>query len=210
MAWYRPAQQPAIDAGCRRGKFCFFPRELTAIVVKFMNPKQRAAEAALTHIRSEMVVGLGTGSTADFFLVALADAISQEKLRDIQGVPTSRQSELRARQLDIPLTTLAGCPRPDVTVDGADDVDPALNLIKGLGGALMREKIVAQNSAKLIIIADASKRVNALGEKSPLPVEVAPFAHETHEKYLRDLGCEPALRRTGTMVGDVGLEPTTR
>src|SRR5690348_9806358 len=128
-----------------------------------MNPKQRAAEAAMKFVRSGMVVGLGTGTTADQFLQVLAAAINAGKLRDIRGVPTSRQSERRARELGIPLTTLAECPRPDVTIDGADEVDPQLNLIKGLGGALLREKIVAQNSQKLVIIADAGKAVTRLG-----------------------------------------------
>src|SRR5687767_6040564 len=99
-----------------------------------MDPKQRAAEAALAYIRDGMVVGLGTGSTADFFLVALGEAVRSGKLKGIRGVPTSVRSERRARELGIPLATLAEC-RPDVTVDGADEVAPDLELIKGLGGA---------------------------------------------------------------------------
>jgi ribose 5-phosphate isomerase A len=141
-----------------------------------------------------MVVGLGTGSTADFFLVALGEAVRSGKLKGIRGVPTSVRSERRARELGIPLATLVEC-RPDVTVDGADEVAPDLELIKGLGGALLREKIVAQNSAKLVIIADAGKAVPKLGSKSKLPVEVAKFAYETHEAYLRTLGAEPSVRR---------------
>ena len=160
-----------------------------------MDPKQRAAEAALAYVRDGMVVGLGTGSTADFFLVALGQAVRSGRLRGIRGVPTSLRSEHRARELDIPLATLADCPRPDVTVDGADEVAPDLDLIKGLGGALLREKIVAQNSAKLVIIADAGKSVPKLGTKSKLPVEVAKFAHETHAPYLRSLGAHPAVRK---------------
>src|SRR5215207_208507 len=123
-----------------------------------MDPKQRAAEAALAFIRDGMVVGLGTGSTADFFLIALGEAVRSGRLKGIRGVPTSVRSERRARELGIALATLVEC-RPDVTVDGADEVAPDLNLVKGLGGALLREKIVAQNSAKLVIIADASKTV---------------------------------------------------
>ena len=142
-----------------------------------------------------MVVGLGTGSTADQFLVALATALNVGSIRNIRGVPTSRQSELRAQQLGIPLATLAQCPHPDVTIDGADEVAPNLDLIKGLGGALLREKIVAQNSAKLIIIADSGKSVTKLGMHSLLPIEVVQFAHETHETFLRSLGTTPALRR---------------
>jgi len=160
-----------------------------------MNPKQRAAEAALEFVKSGMVVGLGTGSTADFFLRALGAAIKDRHIKDVRGVPTSRQSERRGQELGIPLATLAQCPHPDVTIDGADEVDPNVDLIKGLGGALLREKIVAQNSAKLVIIADASKSVIKLGSKSMLPVEVAPFGHEIHEKFFQSLGAQPVLRR---------------
>jgi ribose 5-phosphate isomerase A len=161
-----------------------------------MNPKQRAAEAALEFVKSGMVVGLGTGSTADYFLQALAAALQDGRLTGIRGVPTSRQSERRAAHLGIPLATLAECPQPDVTVDGADEVGPNLDLIKGLGGALLREKIVAQNSKQLVIIADSSKVVQQLGTKSPLPVEVTVFGHEVQPGFLRRLGCEPTLRRT--------------
>jgi ribose 5-phosphate isomerase A len=161
-----------------------------------MDAKQRAAEAALKYVESGMVVGLGTGSTADFFLRALAAAIKSKQLRDIRGVPTSKQSERRAIELGIPLTTLAEHPRPHVTIDGADEVAPNLDLIKGLGGALLREKIVAQNSAKLVIIVDANKTVHKLGSKSMLPVEVAQFAHEVQEPFLRSMGAQPMLRRT--------------
>lgn len=160
-----------------------------------MNPKQRAAEAALKFVQDGMIVGLGTGSTADHFLQALSAALKVGTIRDIRGVPTSRQSERRAEALGIPLATLAQCPRPDVTIDGADEVAPNLDLIKGLGGALLREKIVAQNSGKLVIIADASKAVTRLGTHSMLPVEVVPFAHEVQEPFLRSLGAMPALRR---------------
>jgi ribose 5-phosphate isomerase A len=160
-----------------------------------MDAKQRAAEAALRFVESGMVVGLGTGSTADFFLRALAAAIKGKQLRDIRGVPTSSQSERRAIELGIPLTTLAEHPRPDVTIDGADEVAPNLDLIKGLGGALLREKIVAQNSAKLVIIVGADKTVQKLGSKSMLPVEVAQFAHAVQETFLRSLGGQPVLRR---------------
>ena len=160
-----------------------------------MNPKQRAGEAAIAFVKSGMVVGLGTGSTADEFLKALAAALKSGRLRDIRGVPTSRQSEQRARQLGIPLATLEECPNPDVTVDGADEVAPNLDLIKGLGGALLREKIVAQNSRQLVIVADAAKRVDVLGTRSPLPVEVAQFGHEVHVPFFAKLGGKAMLRR---------------
>ena len=161
-----------------------------------MNPKQRAAESALEFVQSGMIVGLGTGSTADFFLKALAAALKSGQFRDIRGVPTSRQSEKRAQELGIPLATLVDCPHPDVTIDGADEVSPNLDLIKGLGGALLREKIVAQNSKKLVIIADAGKAVEKLGTKSMLPVEVTPFGHEIQEAFFASLGATPVLRRT--------------
>ncbi len=159
-----------------------------------MNPKERAAEAALQYVENDMVVGLGTGSTADYILIAIARQIKAGRLKGIRGIPTSRRSEARAIELGIPLTTLADCPTPDVTIDGADEVAPNLDVIKGLGGALVREKVVAQSTRKLIIIADSSKRVARLGTKSPLPVEVIRFAHEASAIYLRSLGCIPTLR----------------
>jgi len=165
-----------------------------------MNPKQLAAEAAIPFLHDGMVIGLGTGSTADFFLQALAAALVSGKLKNISGVPTSRQSEHRAIELGIPLTTLGKHPALDLTVDGADEVAPNLDLIKGLGGALIREKIVAQNSKKLIIIADAGKSVPVLGSKVSLPVEVIPFAHEVQDVYFRSIGAEPKLRKHAGMI----------
>ena len=165
-----------------------------------MSPKQRAAEAALPFLESGMVIGLGTGSTADFFLQALAAALASGQLRNVVGVPTSRQSEHRALELGIPLTTFSRSRTLDLTVDGADEIDPNLQLIKGLGGALVREKIVAQNSKRLVIIADASKLSPTLGIKVPLPVEVLPFGQETQEAFFRSLGAEPTLRRVGGMI----------
>lgn len=161
-----------------------------------MNAKQRAAEAAMEFVESGMTVGLGTGSTADFFLQALAAALRSGRLKNIRGVPTSLQSERRAQELGIPLATLGECPSPDITIDGADEVDPRLDLIKGLGGALLREKIVAQNSRRLVIIADQSKAVARLGSRSMLPVEVAQFGHATQEKFIASLGAVPTLRRS--------------
>jgi ribose 5-phosphate isomerase A len=151
----------------------------------------------MAFVKSGTIVGLGTGSTADFFLAALGEAVRGGQVRDIKGVPTSKQSERRAVELQIPLTTLAQDPVCDVTVDGADEVAPGLDLIKGLGGALLREKVVAQNSRSLVIIADEGKVVGGLGTKSPLPVEVAQFGYETHERFLRELGAEPKLRMAG-------------
>lgn len=154
----------------------------------------------MKYVKDGMVVGLGTGSTADLFLQALAAALKEGRVRDVRGVPTSRQSERRAQHLGIPLTTLPECPHPDVTIDGADEVAPNLDLIKGLGGALLREKMVAQDSKRLVIIADAGKAVRQLGTKAMLPVEVVQFAYEAQEAFLRSLGAVPALRRSADAV----------
>lgn len=160
-----------------------------------MDAKQRAGEAALQHVKDGMIVGLGTGSTAKYFIEAVAAAVRAGKLHDIRAVPTSVNSEKLATAAQLPIVTFAQTARIDLTVDGADEVAPDLTLIKGLGGALLREKLVAQNSSKLIIIADASKLVTKLGTKSPLPVEVTPFGMEASERFLRDQGCTPTLRR---------------
>ena len=159
-----------------------------------MDAKQRAAEAAVAYVKSDSVIGLGTGSTADLFLIALAAALREGRLRNVRGVPTSSTCEKRARELGIPLTTLPENPQLDVAVDGADEVSPKLDLIKGMGGALLREKIVAQNSKRFVVMVDASKRVEVLGTKGPLPVEVAQFGHEAQERFLRSLGGVPKLR----------------
>ena len=161
-----------------------------------LTPKQRAAHAALDYVRSGTVIGLGSGSTAECFLFALAEALESGRLKDVGGVPTSEQVAQLSRQLGIPLLELSDLDEPlDVTVDGADEVAPNLDLIKGLGGALLREKVVAQSSLSLVIVADASKRVERLGTRAPVPVEVAPFAHEATAKFLATLGCEPTLRQ---------------
>ena len=160
-----------------------------------MNPKQSAAQAALSYLKDDMIVGLGTGSTADYFLEALGEAVRSDKLKGIRGVPTSKYSELRAQKLGITIASLAECPHPDITIDGADEVDPNLDLIKGAGGALLREKVVAQNSKRLVIIIDPSKLVTRLGEHFPLPVEVTHFGHESQELFFKSLGCTPTLRK---------------
>src|SRR5437763_3621590 len=160
-----------------------------------MNPKQRAAEAALQYVRSNSSIGLGTGSTADYFLIALASQLKSGRLQNVRGVATSDKTTARAAELGIPLIDLADASGPiDLTIDGADEVAPNLDLIKGLGGALLREKIVAQYSRTLIIIADASKRVERLGSKAAVPVEVVSFAHAITARFLKTLGCVPSLR----------------
>lgn len=162
-----------------------------------MTPKERAAEAALQFVESRMVVGLGSGSTAHLFIDLLGRHLREGRLREIRGVPTSRESERLARENGIPLVSFDTVERCDVTIDGADEVDPRMNLIKGLGGALLREKVVAQNSRQLVIIADTSKKVAVLGTRSALPVEVLPFAKPTSERFLRALGCNVELRMNG-------------
>ena len=164
-------------------------------MLRRMSPKQRAAERALELICDNMVVGLGTGSTADFFLQALGAAIGSGQLRGVRGVPTSKRSETRAHELGIPLSTLIETPHPDLTVDGADEVAPNCDAIKGLGGALLREKMVAQASKRIALIVDESKVVQTLGTHAPLPVEVTPFSHEVHVSFFRSLGASPELRR---------------
>jgi ribose 5-phosphate isomerase A len=162
-----------------------------------LNPKRLAAAEALKLVSSGMKLGLGTGSTATHFIELLGEALASGALRDIVAVPTSVGSELLAREKKIPLADFASVELCDLTVDGADEIDGSLHLIKGLGGALLREKIVAQNSKRLVIIADHTKLVSRLGTKSPLPVEVIGFANEAHERFLRSLGCDPVIRRTG-------------
>lgn len=157
--------------------------------------KQQAAEAAVEFIQPGMIIGLGEGSTARIALHRIADLIQSGKLPDVLGVPASEHIGQQAEALGVPLTTLAQHPTVDVTIDGADEVDPQLNLIKGGGGALLREKILAQASRREIIIVDASKLSPALGTTWALPVEVIPFMWEAHLPFLRDLGGDPILRR---------------
>jgi ribose 5-phosphate isomerase A len=170
-----------------------FSPTIPSHIFSYMNPKQRAAEAALPLIHSSMTVGLGTGSTARFFIEGLARLVAEGKLRDLRCVPTSLASEQLARQLSLTIAPLASS--IDITVDGADEVAPNLDLIKGLGGALLREKMVAQNSHQLIIIADESKRVTKLGTHSPLPVEVVQFSHEIHLPFFKSLKADAVLRK---------------
>lgn len=156
--------------------------------------KRAAAERAAEWIRDGMTVGLGTGSTVRHLLDVIAERRAAGEWRDIVGVPTSEDTAERSRRLGIPLATLAERPRVDLTIDGADEVDPALDLIKGLGAALLREKIVAAASRQLVIVADESKVVERLGTKAPLPVEVDPFGEAIQPEFLRGLGAEPVLR----------------
>lgn len=137
--------------------------------------KRRAAERAVELVEAGMIIGLGSGSTASHALRRLAEFIQMGKLRDVRGVPTSRRIEQEAQALGIPLIDLDDVLEIDLTIDGADEVDPDLNLIKGGGGALLREKIVAQISRREVIVIDDSKLSPKLGTRWHLPVEVVPF-----------------------------------
>ncbi|MCA1813817.1 MAG: ribose 5-phosphate isomerase A, partial [Halobacteriales archaeon] len=139
-------------------------------------------------------LGLGTGSTAAIMLNELAQRIRKEGLK-VRGMPTSEATQQLAHLLEVPLTTLDDDPRLDLTLDGADEVDPRFRLIKGLGGALLREKVVAAASERVCIMVDEGKRVPLLGTKAPVPVEVMRFAWKPVQERLRALGSEPALRR---------------
>lgn len=156
--------------------------------------KKRAAEKAVESVRSGMVIGLGTGSTAVFAIQAIARLIENGRLNNIVAVPTSKMSAEKAEELKIPLGTLTEHPEVDITIDGADEITPELNLIKGLGGALLHEKIVAQASRLLMIVADDSKRVQKLGTKAPVPVEVIPFAQRPVTLFLSRLASKVTLR----------------
>jgi len=160
-----------------------------------MNLRQQAASHALTYVRSGMLLGLGTGSTTAHFIDMLGERLQKGELRDIVGVPTSEKTAARAHALGISLTTLTDHPHLDLAVDGADEVDPALNLIKGLGRALLREKIVETHADRLLIIVDESKLVPHLGSRGPLPVEIVPFGATLHVRWLNTLGCRAELWR---------------
>jgi ribose 5-phosphate isomerase A len=156
--------------------------------------KKAAAEAAVKNIESGMVLGLGTGSTAAFFVRALAHRIAAEGLR-VLGIPTSEHTADLARSLNVPLTDFAEHIHINLTIDGADEVQPGtLFLIKGLGGALLREKIVAAASERMIVVADETKVVERLGSKSVVPVEVVRFGWQTTEARLQRIGAKTTLR----------------
>jgi ribose 5-phosphate isomerase A len=154
--------------------------------------KRQAAIAALEAIKDGMIVGLGTGSTASHFIRELGDRVRQG-LR-VHGIPTSDASEKLAGEVGVPLITLRESQSIDVTVDGADEVSDDLDLIKGLGGALVREKIVAHASRRVIIVVDETKLTPRLGSKVPVPVEVVPFAVDVVRAKLVLWGGEPKLR----------------
>lgn len=168
--------------------------------------KRQAAEKAVEQIKSGMVVGLGTGSTTRYALVKLGELWQAGALANIVGIPTSEQTAALVKAYDLPLATLAEYPTIDLAIDGADEVDPALNLVKGLGGALLREKIVETAAQTFIVIVDEGKLVEKLGSRGPLPVEVTQFAWQAHARWLETLGCQATLRggETRPFVTDNG------
>jgi len=175
--------------------------------------KREAAVRAVTLVRSGMRVGLGTGSTAKYAIEAIGERLASGELRDVVGVATSDASEALARQLGIPVEPLD--PRPlDIAIDGADEIDPDLNLIKGLGGALLREKLTEIQARQLVIIADHTKVVTRLGEKAPVPVEIARFGFLSTVERLRELvpggrlrqpGAQPYVTDNGNYIYDAQL-----
>ncbi len=179
--------------------------------------KYRAAWAAVEQVHSGMTVGLGTGSTAALALKRLAERLALGEIKTVYGVPSSRATAEEASRLGIPLTDLDTHPVLDLTIDGADEVDPALNLIKGGGGALLREKVLAQASRRNTIVVDASKLSPHLGSRHPLPLEVTSFACKSIERYLMALGAKvrtrqsindtPFLTDQGNLVLDADFGP---
>lgn len=159
--------------------------------------KRAAGYAAAEQVREGMVLGLGTGSTVAHFLDRIGERVARGELRDLRGVPTSVRTASAARDRGIGITHLEDHPVLDLTVDGADEVDPSLNLIKGLGGALLREKIVAQASRRVLIIVDEGKRVERLGIRTPLPVEVVPFGWSAVRRFVTERGADAVLRDDG-------------
>jgi ribose 5-phosphate isomerase A len=155
--------------------------------------KIAAARAALGEVKSGMALGLGTGSTAEQFVKLLGEALASGAIRNLRCTSTSQKTEDQARSLNIPIEPLATIAPLDLAVDGADEIDGILRLIKGRGGALLREKIVEQSSKRFIVIADESKLVERLGV-GPLPVEVTPFALEVLQKRFEEMSLQPQLR----------------
>ena len=161
-----------------------------------VNLKKIVAERAVDeYIKDGMNVGLGTGSTAHYAILRIAEKV--EEGYDLTCVATSVQSEQLARERGVKVVSLNDVDHLDVTIDGADEVDGEMQLIKGLGGALLREKIVAASSIREVIIVDASKKVDILGVKTPLPVEVLKFGHEKTKIMLEKQGCKASLRMKG-------------
>ncbi len=157
--------------------------------------KRAAAERAVLFIESGTAIGLGTGSTIRPLLELLASRLATGAVRGVVAVPTSEDTAHRCRALGIPLVTLDEYPELDLAIDGADEVGPRLDLLQGLGGALLREKLVALAAKRFVVVADESKRVRRLGTRAPVPVEVIPFGWSALLPFFEKLGATPTLRR---------------
>ncbi len=168
--------------------------------------KQQAAREALKYLKNGMVIGLGTGSTVKFFIEMLGAALKDGTLKGIVAVPTSETTAVLAREADIPLSSLDDYDVLDLAVDGADEVDPKLNLIKGLGKALLREKMVEIHAKHFVVVADESKMVQRLGTKGPLPIEIVQSGARATVRWLASLGCEAELWIEGA-AGAAGDKP---
>jgi len=164
-------------------------------VVNANRLKLQAALYAVSFLKSGMVIGLGHGSTALLAIKQISTRYKEGHLKDILCIPASSTVEKEARLINLPLTTLDEHPAPDITIDGADEVNPALDLIKGGGGALLKEKMLAQASKRELIIVDESKLSPVLGQKKAVPVEVIPFGWRYQAASLDDLGADVKLRR---------------
>lgn len=162
--------------------------------------KIQAARQALESVKDGMIIGLGSGSTSAYFVDVLGEKLRSGAFKGLLCVPTSEATAQRARDWGIPVIPLSaagpgGLPHLDLAVDGADEVDPDLNLIKGLGRALLREKVVEIHAERFIVIVDESKLVPRLGSHGPLPIEIIPFEAEVHVRWLNSLGCRAELWR---------------
>ena len=165
--------------------------------------KQIVADAAIEELKDGMTVGLGSGSTAALMIKSLAAALSSGKLKNIKGVPTSFQSEVLALELNIPLIDLASVSQIDIAIDGADEVDPSFQLIKGGGACHVREKLVASKANKLLIVVDETKLVQNLNEVFPLPVEVLPSAWKQIKDIISEINGVSTLRMAAKKAGPV-------
>jgi len=165
--------------------------------------KKNAALEAVKHVKDDFIIGLGSGSTAAYAIEEIGNRIKRERLH-ILGVPTSYQAFMLAVEHGIPITTLEEHPTLDLAIDGADQIDEELNLLKGMGGALVREKIVASTSKRFIVIADQNKKVKILGENNhPIPLEVIPFATKPVMLKTKEIGGIPVLREGKGKVGPI-------
>jgi len=170
--------------------------------------KQVVADAAIKEVKSDMILGLGSGSTAALMIKSLADEIRVGKLKNIRGVATSFQSEVLALELDIPLIDLASVSQIDLAIDGADEVDPRFQLIKGGGACHVREKLVASKADRLLIVVDETKLVKNLNQSFPLPVEVLPNSWKQVQELISEINGNSSLRmatkKAGPVVTDQG------